>query len=305
MPRLFRFLVILLIVAIPALTVAAIKYPPVLAYILVPAGRGPIVCDAGGTFQSLKRRLAQGEMQERAIANAPIIEERDGLQLARSPMGPFWEPQVQGTVVGPQLAEIEAKYSSVETLSVPAGSIVLDCGANVGTFTRYALNRGAARVVAIEPAERNLECLRRNFSEDIAKGRVIVYPKGVWDREDVLLLHEDHATSAMDSVVRGSDNSQGQRIAVTTIDNLVRELKLPRVDFIKMDIEGAERQAVDGARQTIRTWKPTLEISVNHLPDDPVVVPAKIRRLREDYQIHCLLCDLERWRIRSSILLFK
>jgi hypothetical protein len=45
-------------------------------------------------------------------------------------------------------------------------------------------------VVAIEPSPANLECLRRNMSREIASGRVIVYPKGVWDREDVLALNQ-------------------------------------------------------------------------------------------------------------------
>ena len=160
-------------------------------------------------------------------------------------------------------------------------------------------------MVAIEPAERNLQCLRRNFRQEIEDGKVIVYPKGVWDRDDVLELHEDHSTSAMDSVVRGGKSPSSHRIEVTTIDRLVEDLNLPRVDFIKMDIEGAERQALDGGRKTIKTWKPRLEISVNHLPDDPDVLPARIQAVRADYRIQCLLCDLERWRVKPSILLFQ
>ena len=49
--------------------------------------------------------------------------------------------------------------------------MVLDGGAHVGVYVREALDRGARLVVAIEPAPANVECLRRNFPEEIADGR--------------------------------------------------------------------------------------------------------------------------------------
>ena len=61
-----------------------------------------------------------------------------------------------------------------------------DCGAHVAVT---ALKRGAKLVVAIEPAPENIECLRRNFSTEIEKGKVIIYPKGVWNKDDFLPMH--------------------------------------------------------------------------------------------------------------------
>ena len=61
---------------------------------------------------------------------------------------------------------------------VRPGDVVLDCGANIGVFVRESLDAGAKTVVAIEPAPENIECLRRNFKDEIAAGRVIVYPEG-------------------------------------------------------------------------------------------------------------------------------
>src|SRR6266699_3485688 len=66
---------------------------------------------------------------------------------------------------------------------VRQGDIVLDCGANIGVFTRKAPSRGAALVVAIEPAPQTLNALRRNFDTEIRQGRVIAYPKGLWDHD--------------------------------------------------------------------------------------------------------------------------
>ena len=64
---------------------------------------------------------------------------------------------------------------------VQPGDVVLDVGAYVGTWTRDALAKGAKLVVAIEPTPASVECLRRNLAAEIAAGKVIVYPNGIWD----------------------------------------------------------------------------------------------------------------------------
>jgi Methyltransferase FkbM domain len=61
-------------------------------------------------------------------------------------------------------------------------------------------------------------------------------------------------------------------------------LKLPGVDFIKMDIEGAERHALAGASRLLATYKPRLAICIYHGPDDPEVVPRVIRAANGTYE---------------------
>jgi hypothetical protein len=55
---------------------------------------------------------------------------------------------------------------------------------------------------------------------------------------------------------------------------------LARLEIIKMDIEGAERQALAGAQETLKRLRPRLEICVYHLPDDRQVIPAMLRTYR-------------------------
>ena len=144
-----------------------------------------------------------------------------------------------------------------------------------------SLDAGAKTVVAIEPAPENIECLRRNFKSEIDAGRVIVYPKGVWDKDDFLTLHVDDHNSAADSfIIHPKDSHEtDQKFPLTTIDKLVAELNLPSVDFIKMDIEGAEVKALNGGRATIAKYHPRMGLSVYHAPDHPV----KFRRLRRKH----------------------
>ena len=154
----------------------------------------------------------------------------------------------------------------------------------MGVFTRKALWAGASKVIAIEPGPENLECLRRNFATEIAAGRVVVYSKGIWDKDDVLKFAIDPASSAKDSFVRPLENAQYIQVPVTTVDNLVAELNLPRVDFVKMDIEGAEQKAVIGARNTIAKFHPRMALCIYHVQGDETMVPKLVADAYSDYK---------------------
>ena len=160
-------------------------------------------------------------------------------------------------------------------------------------------------MIAIEPAPENLECYRRNFKDEIARGRVIVYPKGVWDKDDVLEMNVDPKNSAGDSFVIERQGSHKIKLPLTTIDKLVAELALPRVDYVKMDIEGAEPNALLGGRATIERWKPRLSISAYHEPDHPVRIPGIVNQIRKDYLMECGPCEEKDGHIHPDILYFR
>ncbi|HEU0142976.1 MAG TPA: FkbM family methyltransferase [Bryobacteraceae bacterium] len=172
---------------------------------------------------------------------------------------------------------------------VKPGDVVLDVGANVGTDAKSALAVGASLVVAIEPEPLTLECLRRNLEAEIRDSRVVVVPKGAWNREDTLLLHVDEANAGGSSFLW---QKGGPSIAVplATIDSMVAELQLPKVDVIKMDIEGSEKNALLGAAETIRRHHPRLAIALEHNVNDVTALPAVARELWPDYQLELTPC---------------
>jgi FkbM family methyltransferase len=144
---------------------------------------------------------------------------------------------------------------------------------------------GAAKVIAIEPGPENLECLRRNFAAEIADGRVVLYPKGIWDKDDILKLRVDPNDSARDTFVRKIDNAQSIEVPLTTVDKMVAELRLPSVDFIKMDIEGAEQKAVTGAKDTLARFHPRMALCIYHLRGDEIMVPKLVHDAVADYKV--------------------
>jgi hypothetical protein len=93
-------------------------------------------------------------------------------------------------------------------------------------------------------------------------------------------------------------------VPLTTIDTIVEVLKLPRVDFIKMDIEGAEVPAIVGASLTLRRFRPRLAIATEHKPDDERTIPAAVHAARADYQMSCGPCLEANGRVRPDVLYF-
>jgi FkbM family methyltransferase len=230
--------------------------------------------DANLSVKTRKDRIAKGVYRaSRRIA----VEE--GLELWNTPYGQYWVVANNFNTFAHVLAEQAVEIYGDNVRGVHEGDVVLDGGAHFGGFTRTALNRGARLVVAIEIAPENAQCLRRNFASEIQAGRVIVYEKGVWDKDDTMVLSRKNNTWA-DHV---DSSGPGPSVAVTTIDAIVSDLRLPKVDFIKLDIEGAERNALAGAPATLRTYRPRMAVASYHRPDDLAVLPPLALSEQPDY----------------------
>ena len=236
-------------------------------------------CSLIDCIRAIRNKDRESRRAEELARMCRVIRTTETAKLIATPYGQYWLPRSEhiGGLVG---NFIERKKDVYKTSRIRPGDVVLDCGANVGAFTRLALDRGAGLVVAIEPAPANVECLRATFAEEIAAGRVIVYPFGVWDTEEAKTMNVVTEGSGLNSLVLSSPYETSHiQIRLTTIDQLVSDLKLARVDFIKMDIEGAERQALRGGRTTIARFQPHLAVALEHLPTDATELPGYIREL--------------------------
>jgi FkbM family methyltransferase len=298
--RLFFGLAIPLIAGVAAFELV----PAVRLWALVAAGRSP-VCPMSRALRSKANMDEKIRIKDRILAASRLLKEESSLELWDTPKGQYWIPKGNRYVLPFNLAEMEQHiYGSGEHF-IHAGDVVLDCGASDGDFTRQALEAGARTVVSIEISPSSAECIRRNTAAESASGRVIVYAKGVWDKDDTMLLNVDDTNFAANSVVMHPDSAHPSvQVPLTTIDKLVAELKLPRVDFIKMDIEGAEVPALAGARETIGRFKPRLAIATEHKPDDEYTIPAAVRKIRPDYQMECGPCLEARGHVRPDVLYF-
>lgn len=246
---------------------------------------------------------------DRILAGMKVIQkDPKGFDQYQTPAGNYWIPAGDKVsyMLPFNLAEQAVHIYGAGDKGVRRGDVVLDCGANVGVFTRVALDAGANKIIAIEPAPENLECFRRNFAGEISAGKVVVVPKGVWNKEDVLTLHVDPTNSAADSfILEHKGEGAVAKVPLTTIDHLVAELKIDKVDFIKMDIEGAEPNALTGATQTLKKWKPRIAVSAYHVPDHVQRIPKIISGARPDYALECGPCNEVNGKARPDIMWFR
>jgi FkbM family methyltransferase len=298
------FLRVLLIVAIVG--AAGYFYPPVRLFAMKAVGRSP-VCPMKNTLEADHNLQLQIRYSNQILRESKVVEKDPaGYHLVQTPHGRWWIPEGNDFVLPYNLAEQQREVYGVGEFGVHSGDTVLDCGANVGTWTRTALDHGAKLVVGFEPAPENIESYRRNFKDEIAAGRVILVPKGVWDKDDILLLKRDPHNSAADSFVMLADGTPGVQAPLTTIDKTVAELRLDRVDYVKMDIEGAEARALAGARDTLAKFHPRLAMAAEHMADDEVRIPEVLRSLAPGYRMTCGPClETKDGHVRADVLYFQ
>ena len=132
------------------------------------------------------------------------------------------------------------------------GDTVLDVGAGTGWETLF-FSRSvglSGRVISIEAHPRVFRCLSKMCSENRLENVTLVQA-AVADQEGEVQL-SDSAEHEANSIVEAAS---GLRVASTTLDYIFRSHVLSRVDFLKMNIEGAERLALSGMKEMVRKTK--------------------------------------------------
>jgi FkbM family methyltransferase len=236
-----------------------------------------------------------------ATAEVRLIREdkKAGLELWETALGRLWIPAPGSAVIkNLEWEQADQQVYHHPSAHVSRGDIVVDCGAHIGGFTHVALAAGARLVVAIEPEKLNATAFRRNFAEELKKGSVILVEKGVWDKTGTLSLHLS-TTGDSHSVAIPQNSGKDQTIEVTTVDALAGILKLPRIDFIKMDIEGSELNALRGSRQVLQRWQPRLAISSYHKKGDPSAICSIVWEAQPKYLVGSK--DLWRWSAGAEV----
>jgi FkbM family methyltransferase len=147
--------------------------------------------------------------------------------------------------------EVE-KRSAIAQLLRP-GQTFVDVGANKGDFALLAAERmgDRGRVLAFEPEPANCGWIRRSVELNGYRS-VQVHQLALGEAEGSISLHLSEV-SGHHSIVPGRDDSLGRSIEVpvTTLDSVVRATGNPRVDLIKIDVEGADLAVLRGARRTL------------------------------------------------------
>lgn len=136
---------------------------------------------------------------------------------------------------------------------VNPGDIVIDLGASPGDFSALAICHGAQKVFCFDPDN----SLNLSETSKIHNGKIEVIPKFVSDK-----------TYNESSI---------------TLDKFCSDMSLTRLDFIKMDIEGAELLALEGAKEAINRFQPKMSICVYHDLDHSYIIKTFIKTISSNY----------------------
>lgn len=169
-----------------------------------------------------------------------------------------------------------------DMVEVEPGDVVLDVGANVGMFTTFALNRGASSVISMEPDTDCFDCLKMNTMHN----KSLSVLQAAWAfscYKDFVSYDERKGSSHINGAYTTEADAPHKYILGIRCIAIDALLKSVSVDFIKMDIEGSEKQAILGAVETIARCKPKLAIAAYHHEDDLKDIP-KLLNLITPYE---------------------
>ncbi len=183
-----------------------------------------------------------------------------------------------------QLRQYQLRRGGLQ-VGVQPGDVVIDGGACFGeTALHFAHEAGAAgRVVAFEFLPSNLQVLRANLALNPALApRVQVVEAGLHHASGTSWGIEYDGPAAR----LGPPRPGGPVVPARALDDVVEALGLPRVDFIKLDVEGAEPEVLRGAERTLRRFRPRLAIAAYHEPHHVATLADQVDRLGLGYRLH-------------------
>jgi FkbM family methyltransferase len=177
------------------------------------------------------------------------------------------------------------------------GMVFIDVGANDGYYTLFASRRvgSTGKVVAVEPSTRERVHLRRNIARN-KLDNVMVVPNALGSCRQVAALRLAHGVHAGHNTF-GSFAHEGvqadnlEQVDVETLDKVTSDLRLERIDFIKIDVEGAEASVIGGARRVLSAMRPIvlLEINDTALRAQQSSAEALLSTLRTDFRFDILV----------------
>jgi len=159
----------------------------------------------------------------------------------------------------------------------------IDCGAyNGDTITELLIQAPhVSQTISFEPDKTNFEMLKKQIAllkVNHPNTSFLLYPSGLFSKNTILKFSNNGINSSATI-----DNSSTVDISVVTIDSVLLN---SHPNFIKMDIEGAEKEAILGSIQTIKKYKPNLAICLYHKAEDLWELPLLIHKIESSYDMY-------------------
>ena len=255
---------------------------------------GPSIEEVERLNEVARTRLRTAE-RVRGLGYMDAVNRRDFLYSHRFDLNPIGYPiELEASMFGVQATYLLQQYWAPNNPPARprAGDVIVDGGGYLGeTALWFAFVAGeSGRVVTFELERGALTVLRENLAANPAlSSRIEINEHALWSEpgHELPLLVSGPGTTLM-GVGHEPDPDDSlpveQIVSTTSIDALVASGELERVDFIKLDIEGAESEALKGAEQTLRRFRPRLALAAYHQFDDMWALMRQLDRLELGYR---------------------
>jgi FkbM family methyltransferase len=124
----------------------------------------------------------------------------------------------------------------------------------------------------IEPISENMRIAKRDWGE---QKNIEFIPLGLSNKKATLHFDDEKSFSS-------TYGNRVHSVEVDTLDNLIQE----PIDFIKLDIEGAEQDALEGAKESIKKYHPVLAICIYHKAEDWYKIPEQVLAINPHYKLY-------------------
>lgn len=173
-------------------------------------------------------------------------------------------------------------------VEVRPGDTVVDLGGNIGVFTRYAYHKGAGKIITFEPDRRYFEILKQN-----APSNAILFNAAIGNEIGKLTLTESAHLGGSNLWHHADPTVTQYEVNVYTLDYLLDNGLIDKIDFLKVDIEGSEINALKGIRDEhlSRVRNIAIEYHHQHLKYDEALRNDFITRLNKlGFNTYLLFC---------------
>ena len=174
------------------------------------------------------------------------------------------------------------QYFCKDLIKLSNEEIFVDGGAYTGdTICDFLINcnNRFEKIYAFELNERTYKILNdniNNYQPEISKN-IVTFSSGLSSKESEIYYNDRDEGSSIK--IDNTGSNKGKTV------NIDKALSGEKITFIKMDIEGSEMEALDGARNTIQEYKPKLAICLYHKPQDLWEIPLYIKKLIPEYKL--------------------
>lgn len=145
------------------------------------------------------------------------------------------------------------------------GDVVLDIGANMGVYSLLSSQRVGpnGKILAFEPDKDNFQCLAKSIEKNKFKN-IIVYPFAVSNKEETIYFQKNAFNSGNHQIRKEKTADNQASIKAVCLDDFLKEE--PKIDVIKIDIQGAEFFAFEGLKDIINRF-PNIVIFAEYWAD--------------------------------------